>query len=571
MKADILIKNAVVYNSFAKKFINNNVVIKGDKFLYIGQSIAGFECTQVVDAQGKYLIPGLIDIHMHIESTMATPRAFAHELAKHGVTTIISEPHEIANTFGLRGVQAMLDASEGALIDVFLGVPSSVPSTSSELETTGGEINLVDLQELLAHPKVVCLGEVMNYVDVIYKEQSKTLDFINYTKTNYPFLAIEGHCPRIVDQELARMLYAGVESDHTQQSEAGLLDRFLQGMFVEIQSKSLKSEIIKLVQEHSMYERVALVTDDIMADELVEKGQLDKNLRKLIQLGMSPEMAIYIATYTPAKHIGWRDRGCIAAGKLADFFITDNLQTLPILSTYKNGCCIYDKETAHEFVREENIFPRDFLTSIKCQEISAQVLTIQAPLANGTVLCNAFSLVDDATFTNAEIAELGVQDGVLNWQDSDYALVVCLERYGKTDNIAFGLARGACLQSGAMATSYAHDHHNILAIGRNIDDLVLAINHVIRSQGAYTAFLNGEMLACVELPIAGILSPLTMPELAGKVEELKAAFRVLGYNHKNPIMSLSTLSLPVSPELKITDKGLVKVAEQRLVPLFIEQ
>lgn len=570
MQVDLIIKNASVYNSFAKKFIPNHVVVKGNKFLYIGQNITEFEAVETLDLAGKYLVPGLIDVHMHIESTMATPRAFAHELARHGVTTIISEPHEIANTYGLAGVQAMLEASEGALIDVFLGVPSSVPSTSTALETTGGEISLSDLEILMAHPKVVCLGEVMNYVDVIYKEHSKTLDFIKYTQEKYPYIAIEGHCPRIADVELAKMLYAGVESDHTQQSASGIVDRFLQGMFVEIQSKSLKAEIIDLVRQYNMYERVALVTDDIMADELVSKGQLDKNLRKLIQLGMPPELAIYISTYTPAKHIGWRDRGCIAAGRLADFFVTDDLKALPIQATYKNGQCIYHMDKPHEFVREERLFPDEFRHSIKRGLVSAQDLIIKVSGDRDSVTCNAFALVEDATFTKAELAEINVHDGLLNWQTSEYALVVCLERYGHSSNIAFGLARGACLQQGAVATSYAHDHHNILAIGRNIDDLVLAINRVIAEQGAYTAYLNGECLACVQLPIAGILSPLTMPELAQAVEELKRAFAQLNYNHKNPIMSLSTLSLPVSPELKITDKGLVKVAEQKIVPLIVD-
>lgn len=570
MHVDLIIKNAQVYNSFAKVFSHNHVVIKEDKFLYIGKNIASFESAQTVDLSGKYLIPGLIDIHMHIESTMATPRAFAHELARHGVTTIISEPHEIANTSGIKGVQFMLEASQGALIDIFLGVPSSVPSTSCELESTGGEIAIADLQSLLASPQVVCLGEVMNYVDVIYKEQSKPLDFIKYTQQNYPYLAIEGHCPRISDVELAKMLHAGVESDHTQQSERGIVDRFLQGMFVELQSKSLKKELIDLVQVHSMYERIALVTDDIMADEFVEKGQLDKNLRKLVQLGMPVELAIYIATYTPARHIGWRDRGCIAAGKLADFFVTDDLATLEILQTYKNGRSIYQRGVAHEFVQETNLGTSELLNTIKRAPISADNLRIQLGVNAEMANCNAFFLVEDATFTKAEIAQIPVKNGELAWLESEYALVVCVERYGKSENIAFGLARGACLQRGAIATSYAHDHHNILAIGRDVADIVRAINCVIEKQGAYTAYLAGKCLACVELPIAGILSPLPMPALALAVTELKQAFATLGYNHKNPIMSLSTLSLPVSPELKLTDKGLVQVAKQCLVPLVID-
>ena len=568
---DLIIINAQIYNSFSKKFIKNNLVVKQEKVLYIGQNIQEFTSPHIVDAQNNYLIPGLIDIHMHIESTMATPQAFAHELARHGVTTIISEPHEIANVFGRVGVESMLAASENAPIDIFFGVPSSVPSTNSDLESTGGEITLEDLQILLKQPQVVCLGEIMNYVDVIYREQSKTLDLINYTKANYPYLAIEGHCPRIGDVELAKMLFAGVHSDHTQQTVAGLIDRFLQGMFVEIQSKSLKADIIACIQEYQMYERLALVTDDIMADEFVSKGQLDKNLRKLIQLGVKPELAIYLATYTPALHIGWRDRGCLAAGKIADFFITDNLTELPILATYKNGKKIYDHTQEYIFPAKSLNFPSHFYQSVHCQPLTAQQLQIPVKTTAASVRCNVFELVADATFTQAKQADIPVKAGLLDWQASAYALALVLERHGRGQlQPALALVGGVCLQSGAIATTYAHDHHNLLAIGRNIPDLLFAVNRVIEQQGAYLAVLNETILAEVPLPIAGILSPLSMPELALEVQALKQAFAQLGYAHKNPLMSLSTISLPVSPELKLTDKGLIEVKSQTILPLIVK-
>lgn len=567
MQVDLIIQNANVYNSFTKTFIPNNVVVNNGKFLYIGKNITDFTATTTLNVENKFLVPGLIDIHMHIDSAMATPRAFAHECARHGVTTIISEPHEIANVFGIKGVQAMLSACENSLIDIFFGVPSSVPSTNTTLETTGGEITLDDLKILLKHPKVICLGEVMNYVDVIYKTTSKTLDLINYTKNNYPHLAIEGHCPRIADIELAKMLYAGVESDHTQQSVTGIVDRFLQGMFVELQSKSLKTEIIEKVAEYNMYERIALVTDDIMADEFVEKGQLDKNLRKLIQLGMSPEQAIYIATYTPARHIGWRDRGAIASGKTADFFITDNIHSLPIIATYKNGQKIYDHLLEHKFAPDVTAFPDSFSNSIKAYPLKPEQLLIQAPAVN-SIICNTMEMVDDATFTKASTASIPVSNGYLDWSKTEYALVVCLERYGKNNKIAFGLAKGACLKKGAIASSYAHDHHNIIAIGCSQQDLLLAINQVIEMQGGYCAVNEQKVLSELPLPIGGILSPLPLDELAIQMTKLKVAFTQLGYSHKNPIMSMGTLSLPVSPELKISDQGLIDVKSQKIISLF---
>lgn len=570
MQVDLIIQNALVYNSFTKSFLKDTVVIHKGKFLYIGTDVREFTAATYLDATGKYLVPGLIDIHMHIESTMATPGAFAHECARHGVTTLVAEPHEIANVFGLRGVQAMLENSKDTLVDIFFGVPSSVPSTNSELETTGGEISQAELQVLLQQPQVICLGEIMNYVDVIYKEHSKTLDFINYTREKYPYLAIEGHCPRIKGNEIGKMLYAGVMSDHTQQSAEGIVERFLQGMFVELQSKSLKPEIIEQVRQYKMYEQIALVTDDIMADEFVEKGQLDKNLRKIIQLGLTPEQAIYIASYTPARYLGMRDRGAIAAGRWADFFLTDDPRTLPVEACYKNGRRIYDAATEFVFVPEQEPFAAEFRSSVQRKPITAEDLTIKVTDEAQKALCNVLETVPDATFTKALQAELPVQNGVLAWENSPYALLVCLERYGRGTPPSFALVKGVCPNKGALATTYAHDHHNIMVIGKNIGDMVLAVNRVIELQGAYCAVLDGEFLACVHLPIGGILSPLPMHELALQIAGLKQAFVELGYLHKNPLMSLGTLSLPVSPELKLTDKGLIMVKTQAVVPLIVK-
>lgn len=569
MRVDLLLTNVRPYNSYCKQFLEADIAIVNGRFLYIGSTdIAQLQPAEVVDGQGAYVIPGLIDIHMHIESSMAAPLPFARELIKNGVTTIVAEPHEIANVFGIEGIRAMLAAGKDAPIDILFGVPSSVPSTNPELETSGATIELADLAELLQEDRVVCLGEVMNYVDVVYKPEAKINRLIEYTQKTKPHLPIEGHCPRLLGLELARFIYGGVDSDHTQQTLAGMKERLLNGMFVEIQEKSLQPDIIGFLTEQQMDEHFAFVTDDVMADSLITQGHLNHIVKQALRLGMKPEQAIYAATFTPARRMGLKDRGSIAPGKQADFVLLDNLADFSIVSTYKNGKAVFHRDSPVTDPAQAGLFPAHFYHSVKLSPLDIDSFRLPVDSAQ-PVACRVMTVSTGTTFTQAATAEVAVNNGELDWENSPYCLVGIFERHGKNGNTGWGLAGGDVITAGAIATTYAHDHHNLLVIGRNKHDMLLAANSVIATQGGYCAVQDGTVLAQVDLPVAGILSEAPMAELGRQVQALKGAMRQLGYRHNNPIMSLSTLSLPVSPALKITDKGLINVNEQKLVPLFL--
>lgn len=569
MKVDLLVTNVRIYNSYFKRFIDADAAILGGRFYYIGKNdINLLEPQKVLDGEGAFAVPGLIDIHMHIESSMTAPLPFAQELVKHGVTTIVAEPHEIANVFGLEGIRAMLDASKDCPIDILLGVPSSVPSTNLELETSGATIELAELAELLQDKRVVCLGEVMNYVDVVNHPEAKINQLIHYTKVNKPHVPIEGHCPKLVGLDLARFIYAGVDSDHTQQTVAGMQERLLNGMFVEIQEKSLTKENIEFLIQNHMGEHFAFVTDDVMADSLVAKGHLDHLIKTAMHLGMTPEQAIYAATYTPARRMGLTDRGSIAPGKIADFVLLGDLENFSVVKTFKAGKLVFDRSDSSEKATAAGLFPSHFYDSVRLKPLSAD--SFRLPFASGqTALCRIMIVSNGTTFTREEHAALPVEDGEIDWEKSPYCLIGVFERHGKNGNIGWGFAGGDIFSEGAVAATYAHDHHNLLVAGRNRQDMLLAANTVISGKGGYCVVNDGIILGKIELPVAGILSESPISVLAQQVRSVREAMLRIGYKHANPIMSLSTLSLPVSQELKITDKGLVKVSQQRLVSYLV--
>lgn len=572
MKTDLLLKNAQVFNVYLKKFILADVAVLDGKFLYIGTKEVGrLEPADVIDVQGKYMIPGLIDIHMHIESSMVAPLTFSRALVRNGVTTIVAEPHEIGNVFGLKGIEAMISAAKACPIDVFFAIPSSVPSTSTDLETSGREININELQKMLEMDEVICLGEVMNYVDVVYNPNSKSNKFIEYVKKSKPYFAIEGHCPRLEGLELSRFIFSGVDSDHTEQTVQGIKERIANGMFVEIQEKSLKKEIVDYLLDNGITEHFAIVTDDVMPNSLVKNGHLNYLVKKAIGLGMTPELAIYAASFSPAKRMGFRDRGSIAPGKIADFVLLDSLQQFDICQTFKNGRKVFNAAVQAVPEITDKSFPPNFYRSVELPLLTKDCFTVKANCADGSVTCRIMTVSSGTTFTKEDFASIPVRNNVLDWESTPYCLAIVFERHGRNGNIGYGLVGGDAINRGAVATTYAHDHHNLLVLGRNKRDMMIAANSVIERQGGYYVVENGVVIGKADLPIAGILSDKPISELGTEMEGVIDALQYLGYKHSNIIMSISTLSLPVSPELKITDKGLVNVDEQKLVSLIVEK
>jgi adenine deaminase len=569
MHVDLLIQNVNIFNSYFKVFKYGNAAVKDGKFLYIGErGKETFQADQIVDGNGRYMIPGLIDIHLHIESTMVTPETFSYGLIRNGVTTIVPEPHEMANVFGISGVKEMIRVSQHCVADMFYAIPSSVPATS--LESTGGTIEIEDLDELLQSEDIICLGEIMNYVDVINDPDCKTNRILDHIRANYPNLIIEGHCPKLLDLDLNRMIYAGVDSDHTHQTIEGMEARIGAGMFIEIQEKSMTEEVMSYLLEHEVSEHFCFITDDVMTDSFVSRGHLNHIVRKAIGMGMPPEKAIYASTFTPARRMRMYDRGAIAPGKIGDFLLLSSLDDFAIEQVYKKGVKVYDSNEEYGQKAQGHSFPPHYYQSVHLPILSEADFNVSIEADDRRYACRVMMVKDGSTFTEEHTGEVELRDGKLLWQESPYGLIATFERYGRNGNRAYGLISGDTIKRGAIATTYSHDNHNLLVVGHNPSDMMLAANEVIRNQGGFCVVDNGKVLANLLLPVGGILTEEPLEQTAQAVEQLRKAMQSLGYQHYNPIMSISTHSLPVSPALKITDLGLINVNQGKVVPLLIE-
>lgn len=567
MEVQLIIKNLKVYNSYFKKFIQGDVVINDGKFIHIGNNYEDrLTSKNIIDGNNKYMIPGLIDIHMHIESSMTIPSEFSKAAIKQGVTTVVADPHEIANVFGIEGIEEFIKSKEK--LDIFYGIPSSVPSTGNHLETTGGEITVNEVKELLSYENILCLGEVMNFKDLIEDENSLINNIINVSKDKK--IPLEGHCPKIDGVDLSFYIYRGVDGDHTQQSVASLEEKIRNGMFIEMQHKSMTKENIKFLVENNLYEHFALATDDVMADKLT-KGHLNELVKEAVNLGMSIENAIYVATYTPAKRMRLFDRGTIAPGKIADFILLDDIRKFDIYEVYKNGEVVFNKYNGlkEEYFMKKSNFDKKFYNSIKLNKITKENLLVKVPEKyNNKVTCRTMNIMKNTTFTEEGEVSLDVENNFLKWENTNCALIAVFERYGKNNNVSFGLVQGEIIKEGAVATTWAHDNHNVMVMGRNVEDMVLAVNNLIDFNGGYIVVKDNNILAKLELPIGGIVSDEPIEVVGEKLGKVRSAMKELGYNHMNEIMSFSTLSLPVSPAIKITDKGLIDVKKCKVVSLF---
>ncbi|PTU47554.1 adenosine deaminase [Paenibacillus polymyxa] len=569
MRADKMILQVKVYNSYYKTFEVGNVAILDGKFMYIGQrGLESFEAAEIVEGHGKYMIPGLIDIHLHIESTMVTPATFSYGLIRNGVTTIVPEPHEMANVFGLEGIQEMMEASKDCVADMFYGIPSSVPATP--LETSGGEIDIPEIDTLLQTGEMICLGEIMNYVDVIRDPQSKTNRILRHVREHYPELIIEGHTPQLLDLDLHQLIYAGIGSDHTHQSIEGMKARMAAGMFIEIQEKSMTPEVMDYLIQEDVAQHFCFVTDDVMPDSFVERGHLNHIVSKAIGMGMKPEDAIYAATFTPAARMRMHDRGTIAPGKIADFVLLSDLEQFDVEQVYKDGLKVFDKFEEYHQAPVKSCFPAHFYRSVKLNPLTEQDFTVKLDVGDGAHPCRIMMVKDGSTFTSERIAPAQVEQGELVWEHGEHGLIATFERYGKNGNRAYGLIGGDTIKRGAVATTYSHDNHNLLVVGHNKQDMILAANTVLSSQGGFCVVENGKVLSHLPLTVGGILTEGPLEMVAAHVKELRSALLSLGYRHYNPIMSLSTHSLPVSPALKITDHGLIDVNAGKVVSLIVE-
>lgn len=379
-------------------------------------------------------------------------------------------------------------------------------------------------------------------------------------------------CPSLTGLDLAKYLYQGIDSDHCLQNVDTIDQRFANGMFVEIQEKSITREIIDYLENHEVDGLFSFVTDDVVPDKLVQKGHLDYLLRKAMSKGLSFKKAVYAATLSPAGRIGFRDRGgAIAPGKLADFIILEDERELTISRVYKSGKSIYINGKDTITPPEGKRFPANFYVTVNLDQVSPSLFSIPVSSSENKVVCRIIAKNRKNTYTRETIAELPVLNGKLQWENSSYNLAAVIDRYSKSGNIGFGLVGGQTLREGAFATTYAHDHHNLMVMGTNPQDMTAAANHLIDIHGGMVIVINSVVTVAVDLPVAGLLSEEPVEIIAEKLKKITDCLRELGVDHPNPIMSLCTITLPVSPEIKITDRGLVNVSAGEIVPLFIRR
>lgn len=569
MKIDLLVKNVNVYNTVKQIFEAKNVTISDGKFYYISsKDLTYLNAEQVLDGQGRYMVPGLLDIHMHIESSMTTPTIFSKAVLPHGVTTVVADAHEMANVFGIDGLTEFMAAETE--IDIFHAIPSSVPSTTPELETTGGIIGLKEVAELLEDPRIICLGEAMNFKGIASEPDSLIRQIIDLCKEKRPTMPLEGHCPKIYEEELAAFLYSGISSDHTHQFPESLAEKIENGMFIQFQNKSITPENMAVIVENNYYDYACLITDDVMADDLLE-GHLNENLKKAVAAGLPLEQAIYMTTYTPARRMGLNDRGMIAPGRVADFLLLDDLAALSIAEVYKSGALVHRKGDAVAYPETIEQFPKAYSESVKCKLLAVDDLKIPVKTDLDKVRCNVIQKQEIGTFTERITKEISVKDGFLDWENSDCALLLVMERYGKNGNIAYALMEQPITEQGSIGTTWAHDHHNVMVMGNNRQDILAAQHELLRMQGGYVVTKNGEIEATCPLPIGGILSQAPISELGNDLKQVRKAMQGLGYKNMNEIMSFSTLSLPVSPAIKMTDKGMMNTKTQEFYPLVFPE
>lgn len=513
-----------------------------------------------VGGEGLYLIPGLVDIHMHIESSMTTPTEFSNAALPHGTTTVVADCHEVANVFGSEGLADYMDLP--SVLDIFYAIPSSVPSTSKELETCYGSIDTKEVEQLCKRKDIIALGEIMNANDLFSEGDNRTKRIIETFRKYKGHCPIEGHCPKITSELLSKFIASGVDSDHTHQSPASIREKASAGMFLEIQNKSIDRGTIEALSDPRLKGTFCFCTDDVMPDVLHRDGHLDAVLRNAIKSGMQPLKAIYAATYAPAMRMRLYDRGMIGPGKIADFILLDDVETLHIHSVYKAGKKVYDAKEGLLAPLTLPAIKEKYLQSCKRIPVTTAEFDLSLPAGEKDIL--VIEREEETTFTKFAKAKVTSTHNTLDFSSYGLSLLASVERYGNNKPILPAFMKNGLTKAGAICTSWAHDSHNALVLATSVELAVRAVNLVLENQGGI-ALVDDEEEYFVPLTYGGIVSLEPMPVLARHIGHVRSWLRDHGYHAQEEVMNFAVLALPVSPALKISDKGLVDVVNKTLV------
>lgn len=536
-KADLVLKNAKYLNVFSNEFLCGDIAVANGLIAGVGK----YDGKTEIDVSGKLVLPGFIDAHIHLESSMVTPAEFAKAVVAHGTTTVITDPHEITNVMGIDGVEYMIQASQNLPIDVHFMMPSCVPAT--EIDESGAELDCKDIDLYLDNKKVLGLAEMMNYVGVINGDKN-VLSKIVTSQAHHK--KIDGHAPELSGNDLNAYIAAGVYSDHECSTFENALEKLRKGQFIMIRegtaAHNLKALMPLLTQQY--YSRCMFATDDKHPSDLLYGGHIDYIVKQALKNGADPIVALKTATHHAARYFLLNNKGAIASGYLADIVVVNSLEDFNVETVFKRGKLVFDGE-----VKDFSAPTVDEKLAEKCFDtFHLDSVTPSSFKVDGKL--GLIGLVGGELLTR----NLGTADKVD--VENDILKIACIERHKDTNHIGVGYVKGYSLKSGAVATSVAHDSHNIITVGCNDDDIAVAVNAIKDSKGGIAVVENGKIKALLELPIAGLMSDEPLTTVNEKLENAKSSAYELGADKSiDPFMTLSFLSLPVIPSLRITTKG----------------
>jgi len=551
--ADLLLKNAKIINTFVGIIEEGNVAIYGDRIAGIGNYL---KAKEIIDLKGSYLAPGLINGHTHIESSMLHPAQYAQAVVPRGTSAVITDLHEIANVAGFDGIKFVLDWAQKLPLDMFFMAPSCVPAT--HMETSGAEIKAQDIKKILKMKNVIGLGEMMNFPGVISGDR-EVLKKVTAAQGKF---IIDGHAPSVTNKQLNAYLAAGIRSDHESTTTEEGREKLRRGMYLMIREGSSEknlSALLPLVNAKT-FKRCFFVVDDRSCSDLLREGDIDAVVRKAIQSGLEPVRAIQLATINTAEYFRLYDRGGIAPGYIANLITITDLPKLEIdMVFYKGGLVA----TAGNYLMSTlNTSAKELTDTVRIKPFGIEALKLTTSGESLPVI----EIIPGQIVTKRRIERVKTKDGVVmpDLQEDILKLAV-VERHKASGNIGLGLVKGFGLKRGALASSIAHDSHNIVAVGTNDPDIFTAIKEIERLQGGLVVCVDGKIMAALPLPIAGLLSPELLEAVVKKFENVEKTASGLGNIPTAPFALLSFIALPVIPELRLTDMGLVDVIEFKLI------
>ncbi|MGL4361897.1 MAG: adenine deaminase [Cellulosilyticaceae bacterium] len=554
-QADIVLKNASILNVFTKEIIVGDLAISDNKIIGIGD----YRGEREIDIKQKFVVPGFIDSHVHIESSMISPCEFSKTILPFGTTTLIADPHEIANVCGLDGVKYMIEKANNAPGNIYYMLPSCVPAT--DMESSGAVLDAKKLEELINHPKVLGLGEMMNYPGVILGD-TRVLEKIKIANGKI----VDGHAPGLTGYDLSAYVFAGINTDHECSTIEETLERIRLGMVVQIRKGSAAnnlSAIVKGLVSHKMpFTRCVFCTDDKHLEDILEEGHIDSNIRESIMLGVPAIEAICMATLYPAQTYNLKTKGALAPGYDADLVILDSLDDVAISDVMVGGVWQHGKyATNSEIDRTSGNVRYDrestILSTMNCVPIDLEDISIKLSYPRVHVI----EIIDNEILTKKVVENVNVYKGNFV-PDATYSKIAVIERHNNTGNMGLGIIKNFGIQGGAIAQTIAHDSHNIICVGDSDFDMCLAANTLIEKQGGIVVVQNGKVVESLSLPIAGLMSSLNASQVIEKLKKLLEAAKKLDINPNiDPFLTLAFMALPVIPELKMTDLGLFDVTQ----------